>query len=111
MLHQVDGRLRVWRLRGEHYNPACVLETARSRTVSVMVWGCVSFHCKLPLVDLHGNMTAARYRDEVLMLWLEPHMDGHALADRSIFQQAKAPPHTTRLTTAFLWNAAVDVLT
>ena len=55
-------------------------------------------------------MTADRYRDEVLVPWLEPHMDGHALADRPIFQQDKAPPHTTRLTTAFLQNAAVDIL-
>ena len=83
---------------------------ARSGRVSVAVCGCVSFHCKLPLVDLHGNMIAARYRDEVLMPWLDPHMDGHALADRPIFQQDKAPPHTARLTTDILQNAAVDVL-
>ena len=110
MLHQVDGRLRVWRLRGKRYNPDCVLETASSGRVSVAVWGCVSFHCKLPLVDLHGNMTAARYRDEVLVPWLEPHMDGHALADRPIFQQDKAPPNTARLAIAFLPNSPVDVL-
>ena len=70
----------------------------------------VGIHCKLPLVDLHDNMTAARYRDEVLMRWVEPHMDGHAVADRPIFQQDKAPPHIARLTTAFLQNAADDVL-
>ena len=70
----------------------------------------VNFTCKLPLVDVHDNMTAARYRDEVLVPWLEPHMDGHALADRPIIQQYKAPPHTARLTTAFLQNAAVNVL-
>ena len=70
----------------------------------------VGIHCKLPLVDLHDNMTAARYRDGVLMPWVEPHMDGHAVADRPIFQQGKAPPHIARLTTAFLLNAADDVL-
>ena len=69
----------------------------------------VNFTCKLPLVDVHDNMTAARYRDEVLVPWLEPHMDGHALANRPIIQQHKAPPHTARLTTAFLQNAAVSV--
>ena len=45
----------------------------------------------------------------MLVPWLEPHIDGHALADRPMFQQDKAPPHTARLRTAFFYNAAVDV--
>jgi hypothetical protein len=35
-----------------------------------MMWGAISYARKTQLVHIHGNLSAARYRDEVLT----PHM-------------------------------------
>ena len=82
----------------------CAGDRAFWKSVSRGVGLCV-LPCKLPLVDLHGNMTAVRYWYELLVPWLKPHMDEHALPDRPIFQQDKAPPPTAKLTTTFLQTA------
>ena len=75
-----------------------------------MVWGCVSFDCKMDLIDIRGNLNGRRYVDEILEPHVEPHMDNHALNDRPIFMQDGATPHTARISQGFLHDAAIDVM-
>ena len=105
-----NGNLRVWRRRGERYHEDNIAPNRASGRISVNVWGCVANDCKMDLVDIHGGLTAQKYVDEVLSPHVEPHIDNHALADRAIFMQDGATPHTARISTDFLTAAAIDVL-
>ena len=65
-LIRADGRRRVYRRRGERFADACVVERDRFGGGSVMVWGGIAHGIKSQLIIVAGNMTALRYRDEIL---------------------------------------------
>ena len=65
---------------------------------SVMVWGGISHGVKTPLVVILGNLTAARYRDQVLMPHVLPLVNAHNLS----FQHDNARPHIARVCRDFL---------
>ena len=44
-----------------------------------MVWGRISHGVKTPLVVIQGNLTAVRYRDQVLMHHVLPLVNAHNL--------------------------------
>ena len=75
-----------------------------------MFWGCVSAHCKLPLIEIRGNLNSHRYVNEILEASAIPHLDNHPLADRPIFQQDGATSHTAGISMDCLRQNAVDVL-
>ena len=57
-----DGRMRVYRRRGERLNDDCVFQRDPYGGGSVMVWAGVSLHTKTDLVIIHGNLNAVRYQ-------------------------------------------------
>ena len=58
----------MYRRLGDRYSDACVREVDRfGGGGSVMVWGGISHGVKTPVVVIQGNLTAVRYRDQVLM--------------------------------------------
>ena len=65
-LYRADGRRRVYRRRGERFADACVVERDRFGGGSVMVWGGIAHGIKSQLIIVAGNMTAVKYRDEIL---------------------------------------------
>ena len=67
---------------------------------SVMVWGGISHGVKTPLVVIQGNLTAVRYRDQVLMPHVLPLVNAHNLT----FQ------HVARVCRDFLIQNNVQVL-
>ena len=112
-LGKVDGRVRVWRRRNEAHKADCILPTRWSGRVTIQVWGCVSYDCKLPLLRVQGRLTGQRYRDEVLAAAVDPHLDTHPLRgprDRPLFQQDNAPVHTARVCRDFLRTNSIDVM-
>ena len=109
-LYDNDGRLRVWRSSGERRNAACVERRHAYGGASIMVWGCISFGCKLPLVEIQGNMNAQRYCDDVLTAHAVPHIDNHPLQDHPVYMHDGATPHTAHITQDLLRQEAVDVL-
>ena len=60
---------------------------------SVMVWGGISHGVKTPLVVIQGNLTAVRYRDQVLMPHVLPLVNAHNL----MFQHNNARLHVEGL--------------
>ena len=68
--------------------------------------GCHILRRKTQLVHIHGNLSAARYRDEVLT----PHMLLAMNRRREVFQHDNARPHTARATVNDLANQSVTVL-
>ena len=71
-LYRADGRRRVYRRRGERFADACVVERDRFGGGSVTVWGGIAHEIKSQLIIVAGNMTAVRYRDEILRPFSSP---------------------------------------
>ena len=71
-----------------------------------MVWGGISHGVKTPLVVIQGNLTAVRYRDQVLM----PHVLALVNAHNLTFQHDNARPHVARVCRDFLNQNNVQVL-
>ena len=69
------------------------------------MWVAISYARKPQLVHIPGNLTAARYRDELLT----PHMLPSKNLCREGFQHKNARPHTARSTLDFLANQNVTV--
>ena len=67
---------------------------------SVIVWGGIAHGIKSQLIIVAGNMTAVRYRDEILRPVAVPLMQQHNL----ILQQDNARPHVARVCQDFLAN-------
>ena len=70
---RADGRMRVWRRRGERFTDACVMERDSWGGPSVMLWGAISWGRRVQPVIFENNgrghgrgVTAQRYIDEVL---------------------------------------------
>ena len=110
LLHAVDGRVKIWRRPGTAYAPRYIMPTVPYGGGSVMVWGCLSFHCKLDLLTIRGNLTGQRYIEEVLEPVVVPHFDNHALATRPVFMDDNARPHRSQAVRQVIQNNAVNHL-
>ena len=95
-----DGRVRVYRRRGERLNDDCVFQRDHFGGGSVMVWGGVSLNSKTDLVIVPGNLNAARYQQDILLPVAIPHLRANGRG--MILMQDGAPAHTARATQALL---------
>ena len=103
-----DGRIRIWRRRGERYANCCVHEADRWGGGSVMVWGGISFRHRTPLIIIDGTLTSQRYINEVLRPTVVPFLAAHH--DVTLFQQDNARPHSARATMDFLQQQNIATL-
>ena len=107
-LDSSDGRARVYRRPGERYSDACVVQRAAFGGGSVMVWGGITGRDRTPLYVIHGNLTAVRYRDEILNPLVLPFIQAQR---RNItFQHDNARPHVARVVNNFLRQHNVQTL-
>ena len=77
---------------------------------SVMVWGCISYDCKMDRITVSKTLNAQQYQQEVLDAAVIPHFDNHPLATRSIFMDDNATPHRGTAVNAHLRNNAIETL-
>ena len=101
-----DGRRRLYRRRGERFADACVFERDRYGGGSIMVWGGILHGVKSPLIVVPGNLTAVRYRDEILCPVAVPLVQQHQMT----FQHDNARPHVARVCQDFLANYNIVAL-
>ena len=71
-----------------------------------MVVGAISYTGKTQLVPIQGNVSAARYRDEIIQPHLLPDIDVRG----EILQQDNARPDTAHLTMDYLQNQNIAVI-
>jgi transposase len=71
-----------------------------------MMWAAISNNRKTDIVHVPGNLTAVRYRDEIL----QPHLMHVIDRQRGLFQQDNAMPHTARVTMDYLDQKNINVL-
>jgi transposase len=109
LLQRIDGRLRIWRRRGERYADACTVETDRfGGGGSLMVWGGISGSHRTALVIVEGNLNGMRYRDEILRGHVIPFLQQHP--EVTTFQHDNARPHTARICTQYLEENHVNIM-
>jgi hypothetical protein len=65
-----DGRLRVCRRQHGLFSSSCLQEVDSYGGGSVMMWEAISNASKTELVHVPDNLTAVRYREEIL----QPHL-------------------------------------
>ena len=99
----LDGRRRVYRLRGERFADACVDELDRFEGVSIIVWGGIAHGVRSQLIVVDGNMTTVSHRDEILCPVAIPLVQERQL----ILQQDNARPHVARACRNFLANNSI----
>ena len=97
LLFRSDRRRRVYRRPGERFMDSCVIERDRYGGGGVMVWGGICHGHKTPLLFIDGNLTAVRYRDNVL-------------THNVTFQQDNAKSHVARICMDYLATNHVNVL-
>jgi len=105
-LQKRDDRIRVYRRRNQRFSSSCVQEVDRYGGGGVMMWVAISNDSKTELVHVPGNLTAVRYRDEIL----QPHLMHVIDRQRELFQQDNARPHTARLPMDYLEQNNINVL-
>ncbi|GFV50261.1 transposable element Tcb1 transposase [Trichonephila clavipes] len=86
LLHH-DGRIRVWRHRGERMLNSCVMHRHTGPAPCSMIWGCIGYHSRTPPVRIAGALNSQCYISEVLEPVVLSYLHGLATA---IFQQDNA---------------------
>ncbi|GFV70358.1 transposable element Tcb1 transposase [Trichonephila clavipes] len=61
-LQHHEGRIRVWRHRGERMLNSCVMHRHTGPARGIMVWGGIGYHSRSPLVRIGGNLNSATTR-------------------------------------------------
>ena len=100
-LRHVDGRLRVWRRRGERHAEATVQPRHAYNGGSVMVWAGVTADGRTDLVVIPGILNGQRYIDEVLHPHVLPFLRQMGI-NNATFQDDNARPHRARIVNGFL---------
>ncbi|GFV54918.1 transposable element Tcb1 transposase [Trichonephila clavipes] len=67
-LQHHDGRIRVWRHRGERMLNSCVMHRHTGPAPGIMVWGGIGYHYRTPLVRIAGTLNSQCYISEIELL-------------------------------------------
>ncbi|GFT83125.1 hypothetical protein TNCV_629481 [Trichonephila clavipes] len=106
-LQHHDGRIRVWRHRGERMLNICVMHCHTGPAMVIMVWSGIGYHFRTPLVRIAGILNSQRYISEVLGPFVLPYLQGLTTAT---FQQDNAQPHVARTIQRFFVNHQIELL-
>ena len=102
-----DGRVCVWRRRGERFSQQCVKESDAHRGGSVCVWGAIGLHEKSDLVHFQRNVNADIYMNDVINDQVVPLFARRPII---IYMHDNAHPHTANATTTHLRNLGIPVM-
>ena len=102
-----DGRIRVFRRRGEHFSDNCLIERDRFGGGNVMVWGGIMGRRKRNLIVVQGNLNAQGYINQILQPEAVPFIQRHGPV---ILMHDNARPHVARICQQFLNRNNVNTL-
>ncbi|GFX82361.1 transposable element Tcb1 transposase [Trichonephila clavipes] len=101
-----DGRIRVWRHRGERMLNSCIMHHHIGHAPGIMLWGGIGYPSRTPLVRIAGTLNCHRYISEVLEPVVLSSLQGLITA---IFQQENARPHVARIVQRFFVNYQIEL--
>ena len=105
-LYVNDGRMRVWRQRGERYRADLIHHNRQGAGGSVHVWGAIWYNGFSHLQVLQRTIDGPYYC-EVLTHFF----DGNHLPEVPwVFQHDNAPPHSSRVAQQFLANRGIHAI-
>ncbi|GFV80408.1 transposable element Tcb1 transposase [Trichonephila clavipes] len=73
-LQHHDGRIRIWKHRGETKLNSCVMHRHTGPASGIMVWGGIEYHSRAPLVRIADTLNSLRYIFEVLEQVVLPYL-------------------------------------
>ncbi|UYV61960.1 hypothetical protein LAZ67_1007174 [Cordylochernes scorpioides] len=106
-LQHHDGRICVWKHRGERMLISCVMHRHTGPAPGIMVWGGIGYHSRTPLIRIAGTLNSQRYISEVLELVVLPCLQGLLTA---IYQQDNARTDVARISQRFFVNRQIELL-
>ncbi|GFX27657.1 transposable element Tcb1 transposase [Trichonephila clavipes] len=65
-LQHHDGRIQVWRPRGERMLNSHVMHRHTGHAPGIMVWGGIGYHSRTLLIRIAGTINSQRYISDVL---------------------------------------------
>ncbi len=105
-LRKLDGRVRVWRRRGERFADCCIDKVTAYGGGSVMIWAGISMTGKTRLVVVNGNLNAINYRDDILQPVAVPFLQN--IGPNAVLQDDNARPHRARVVNDFLQDEGIQ---
>ncbi|GFT71639.1 transposable element Tcb1 transposase [Trichonephila clavipes] len=106
-LQHLDGRIRVWRHRGERMLNSCVMHLQTGPAPGITVWGGIGYHSRTLLLRSAGILNSQRYISEVLEPVVLSYLQGLATA---IFQQDNAQPNVARIVQRIFVKQQIELL-
>ncbi|GFV31732.1 transposable element Tcb1 transposase [Trichonephila clavipes] len=106
-LQHHNGKIRVWRHRGERVLNSCVMHRHTASAQRIMVLGGIGYNSRTSLVHIAGTLKSQRKISEVLEAVVLPYLQGLAIA---LFQQDNTRPHVTRIVQRFFVNQQIELL-
>jgi len=103
---------RVWRRPGEAYINKCLAPTFKSGRVSMMVWSCIAYNYKGPLVFLpKGRGTGVGYVESVMSgpLW-DVYMEIYDARGAAKVMEDGAPMHRSAIAKEFRTTHSMDTI-
>ena len=100
----------VWRRPSERWRPECLGKLQGRRRISVMFWGCVTYHRVGKLVPVDGIINSEKYIN-ILDENLWPVIAKHFIDRPYIFQDDNAPVHRSKLATNWKTENKINGMT
>ncbi|GFT88468.1 transposable element Tcb1 transposase [Trichonephila clavipes] len=86
---------------------SCFMHCHTGPAPGIMVWGCIGYHSRTPVVHIAGTLNSQCYISEVLEPVVFPYLQILATV---IFQQDSARAHVTRIVQRFFVNHQIELL-
>ena len=102
-----DGRILVFRRRGERFADNCLIETDRFGGGSIMVWDGIMGRRKTNLIVVQGNLSAQGYINRILKPEAVTFLQRHGPA---LLMHDNARPHVARICRQFLNRNNINIL-
>ena len=102
-----DGRIRVFRRRGERFANNCLIERDQCGGGIVMVWGDIMGRRKTNFIVVQGNLNAQGYINQILQPEAVPFLQRHGPA---ILMHDNARRHVARICRQFLNRNNINIL-
>lgn len=103
-----DNKVYNWRKSDEAFRPECI-SPVKHKKLTVMVWGCITYHGVGTLTRMDGNINSDKYI-QIIDNNLWPVIARHFPDNNYIFQDDNAPVHRSRATKTFMEDNHINTM-